>query len=180
MNNNLNTWNENTKGIIHLLVTPLCNRNCKYCCNKQYDMNTIPIVSEEELRAAHTLCLTGGEPFAYANPVAIAKYYKFHYSNIEHIYVYTNAVELYRWLVNNDYKDCNFSSLDGLNISIKSEADLIAFDLMVRTYRIKTPGNRLYVFDNLWPQDIPENFEVFKREWQKDFVPANDSIFRRI
>ena len=46
----LNERNENTKGIIHLLTTALCNRDCKYCCNKQYDMNEIPYVTDSELR----------------------------------------------------------------------------------------------------------------------------------
>ena len=60
----LNERNENTKGVIHLLTTTLCNRDCKYCCNKQYDMNEILYVTDSELREAHTLCLTGGEPFS--------------------------------------------------------------------------------------------------------------------
>ena len=67
----LNERNENTKGIIHLLTTTLCNRDCKYCCNKQYDMNEILYVTDSELREAHTLCLTGGEPFLYTDPCAL-------------------------------------------------------------------------------------------------------------
>lgn len=172
----LNEWNENTSGVIHLMVTPLCNRDCPYCCNKQYDMNSIPVVSEKELLAAHTLCLTGGEPFAYANPVAIAGYYKRHYRNIEKIYVYTNAKELYFWL---DY-DSSLGAIDGLNISIKSKSDQITFNLISKFYRISTTENRLYIFNNLYPKEIPVNFEVFEREWQTEFVPANDSIFRRM
>ena len=55
----LNEYNEKTKGIIHLLVTSLCNRICEFCCNKQYDLNSIPYVTDEELKNCHTLCLTG-------------------------------------------------------------------------------------------------------------------------
>ena len=50
------------------MVTSLCNRDCKYCCNKQYDLNDIPYVTDEELREAETLCITGGEPFAFTKP----------------------------------------------------------------------------------------------------------------
>lgn len=94
----LNVKTDITKKIIHLMVTPLCNRNCKYCCNKQYDINNIPYVTDEELREAEVLCLTGGEPFLFTNPCWIARYYKKRYSNIKRIYVYTNAKELYLWL----------------------------------------------------------------------------------
>lgn len=172
----LNDWTESTSGVIHLMVTPLCNRDCPFCCNKQYDMNSIPVVSEKELLAAHTLCLTGGEPFAYANPVAIAGYYKRHYPNIEKIYVYTNAEELYFWLKYHR----SFIDIDGLNVSIKSKSDLIAFSLISKFNEVPTTENRLYIFDNLYPKEIPANFKVFEREWQTEFAPANDSIFRRM
>ncbi len=59
----LNPKTDATKKVIHLMVTPLCNRNCRYCCNKQYDINDISYVTDEELREAEVLCLTGGEPF---------------------------------------------------------------------------------------------------------------------
>ena len=43
----LNDRTDKTKGIIHLMVTSLCDRNCPYCCNKQYDLNDIPYVTDE-------------------------------------------------------------------------------------------------------------------------------------
>ena len=172
----LNSYNENTKGIIHLMVTSLCDRNCKYCCNKQYDLNSIPYVTDEELREAHTLCLTGGEPFAYTNPCAIAAHYKEKYKNIEKVFVYTNAIELADWLVTN-----SLHSIDGLNISIKTkrDADVFRFFLRSRPSIVSLGSNRLYDFNNLYPIEQMESFEVFAREWQPDFNPAADSIFRR-
>lgn len=118
----LNERNENTKGVIHLLTTTLCNRDCKYCCNKQYDMNKILYVTDSELREAHTLCLTGGEPFLYTDPCAMAKHYKLRYRNIQNVYVYTNALELAQWLQTHTLHD-----IDGLNISIKTKADSSTF-----------------------------------------------------
>lgn len=172
----LNDWNENTKGIIHLMVTTLCGRECKYCCNKQYNMNDIACVSDEELRAAHTLCLTGGEPFLFTDPCAIAEYYKKKYSNIEKVYIYTNALELVKWLNYND-----LYSIDGLNISIKNKMDARAFDFFLKNNPsiVSLSSNRLYVFGNLYPIEPLEGFEVFTREWQPNFEPATDSIFRR-
>lgn len=36
------------KPVMHLLITDKRDRNCKWCCNKQYDVKGIPIASKEE------------------------------------------------------------------------------------------------------------------------------------
>lgn len=175
MNNNLNEYNENTKGIIHLLVTSLCNRNCIHCCNKQYDLNDIPYVTDKELKNCHTLCLTGGEPFLFTNPTAIARYYKENYPNIKKVYVYTNATELEAYLHKN-----NLDYIDGVNVSLKTLKDWLKFDNIIKDKSIKSLNdNRVYIFGN-WDGEDFGNFKVIKRVWQENFKPANDSIFRRV
>ena len=79
----LNERNANTQKIVHIMVTTFCNRNCKFCCNKQYDLNDIPYATEEELRSAEIVCLTGGEPFQFSNPCEIANQLKRKYPNIQ-------------------------------------------------------------------------------------------------
>lgn len=175
----LNKKNEKTEKVIHLLVTNLCDRSCMYCCNKQYDINKIPYVTDQELRNARVLCLTGGEPFKYAQPNEIAKYYKGRYPNINKVYVYTNAYEFNKYWLSGNFIDY----IDGINVSIKSGVDIIAFDFIkerMRNYpRSKEMSNRLYVFDDLYRGNA-ENFLIISRKWQEDFEPATDSIFRRI
>ena len=56
----LNEKNEFTKKVVHLLITSLCNRNCPYCCNKQYSLDDVPYITDEELKETEVLCLTGG------------------------------------------------------------------------------------------------------------------------
>lgn len=173
----LNEKNEYTEKVIHLMVTSLCKRDCPYCCNKQYDLNSIPYVTDEELSRCHTLCITGGEPFAFANPSEIAKYYKEKYKNIKNVYVYTNAYELYNYM---NIHNGSIYSIDGLNISIKDKRDLVVFDHMLYTITASSKlSNRLYVFNDLMPKNT-EGVNIIKREWQKEFVPADDSIFRKI
>lgn len=174
----LNEKNENTKGVIHLLVTTLCNRKCKYCCNKQYDLNDVPYVTDDELREAHTLCITGGEPFLFSIPSNIAVHYKRIFPNIKNVYVYTNAMELAFFVTN----ACNFIGIDGLSISIKTKEDAEIFDQYIKDNdNIKyKPSNILYVFDDLYDKEEIEGFKVIQREWKKDFKPAEDSIFRKI
>lgn len=173
----LNLRTEKTEKIIHLMVTSLCQRNCKYCCNKQYDLNNVPYVSHEELEKADTLCITGGEPFLFSNPSQIAQYYKTRYSNIKNVYVYTNAFELGIYLLNKNPLDY----IDGLNISIKTKEDAKVFENYIKTNQqvLELKSNRLYVFDDLYNGPCI-GFMKIARFWQSDFVPANDSIFRKI
>lgn len=173
----LNEKNTVTEKVIHLMVTSLCNRDCAYCCNKQYDINDIPYVTHEELLNADTICITGGEPFSYSNPCEIAMYYRKHYPNIKNIYVYTNAAELAEYLIEEGKIYC----INGVSVSIKNITDRKMFNLIIRNnYQIKAlPSNLLYVFDNLYSESV-EHFSVIKREWQCDFVPDPNSIFRKV
>lgn len=175
--NNLNEKTNKTEKIIHLLVTTVCKRNCPYCCNKQYDLNDIPYVTDEELENAHTICITGGEPFLFSSPCELASFYKYQYPNIKKIYVYTNALELKDYLLKNQEP---FYGIDGVSVSIKNTADAMAFEDIKDNKHINLlPNNRLYVFNNLYNKEV-KNFDVFQRKWQKNFVPADDSIFRKV
>ena len=173
---NLNEYNEKTKRVIHLMVTSLCLRNCPHCCNKQYDLNDIPYVTDEELKQCEVLCLTGGEPFAFTNPCMIADYYKAEYPNIKKVYVYANASEFAGYLARGN----NLFSINGVNVSIKSMNDLNSFTSIIKNGWVNMlKENRLYVFDNLLPNELG-NFQVLFRDWQHDFKPADDSIFRKV
>lgn len=44
---------------LRLLVTNKCSRNCPKCCNKQFNLDKIPIVTSYSYRE---ICITGGEP----------------------------------------------------------------------------------------------------------------------
>lgn len=153
----LNDKNETTKNKIHIMVTSLCNRNCRYCCNKQYDLNSVPYVTDEELRDAERLFLTGGEPFLFSNPCGIAATYKEKYKNIKSIYVYTNAYELGKYL----YMGGKIHDIDGVTVSIKNRSDLEFFEDIVSTDKRITElsSNLLYVFDDNIPQNTG-NFVV--------------------
>lgn len=183
----LNPRTDKTKKVMHLMVTSLCDRDCKYCCNKQYDLNSIPYATDEELRGVETLCLTGGEPFAYTKPNAIAHYYRHKYPNIMRVIVYTNACELWLPLL---VDETPLVHIDGLNISIKNLGDYQVLDDIIQNSDVCSLSlNRIYVFgDRLYEKTIHllteydklGHFRVIRREWQEDFKPADDSIFRRI
>ena len=163
--------------IIHLMVTNNCLRHCKYCCNKQYDVNSIPVITEEEYKYADTILLTGGEPVVFANPSLIACSIKAAYPNIKNVYVYANASELVAFL---SQENCSIAGIDGFSVSIKDAIDLYDFNKSIGLFPEVNAlkSNRLYIFDNLYPEDTA-NFQVIERQWQTKFIPADDSIFRR-
>jgi len=161
----LNKYTEQTKYNIHLLVTDKCDRNCPFCCNKQYDLDAIPVVSDDEMKIAKRIFLTGGEPFSYTDPCKIARSIKEKY-NVE-IYVYTNAEPLEKYLLTND-----LYGIDGLTISIKSKDDERSFERI--KHNIDPLKNRVYVFPGYHTKE-----KHVKRMWQEEFTPAPDSIFRR-
>lgn len=170
----------NPNEIIHLLVTTLCDRKCKYCCNRQMDMNSVPQVTDEELGKAKMVLLTGGEPVRYANVNEIARKLKEEHSNIEKVIVYANAVEFFYAI---DSNDIGLDHIDGVSLSIKNRSDLYFFEQLQLCHYSYLPenlkSNRLYVFDGLMPKNT-KGFEVFEREWQPKFEPCPDSIFRRL
>lgn len=175
-----NERNEKTKKVIHLMVTSLCDRDCMYCCNKQYDLKDIPYVTDEELKEAETLCLTGGEPFLFTQPDAIAMYYKHRYPNIKNIYVYTNATEFADYIVCHPYE--GFRNIDGFTVSIKDGWDFASANNVFKLHKniFKDKSNILYYFMDRFDPEKIENFQVIKRSWQEDFKPADDSIFRKV
>lgn len=161
---------------LHLIVTTLCDRNCAWCCNRQYDIKNLEYVTEADLRWADMLCLTGGEPFEYANPCNLADYYKNKYPNIESVVVYTSAFELHKYLIDGG----SLNSIYGLNISIKDKRDADAFNISI-FYNDDVnhlPMNRVYNFTSI-KLEKNDNFEYIQREWLRDFVPAPNCRFKR-
>lgn len=71
--------------------------------------------------------------------------------------------------------------IDGVSVSIKNRVDAFAFKTYIATDENITnlSSNRLYVFNNLFDEEV-DGFTVIQREWQKEFVPANNSIFRKV
>lgn len=162
----------------HIMVTSLCSRDCKYCCNKQYDLNEIPYITNEELDQMKHIYVTGGEPFAYSNPCEIASLLKSRHKNIESVVVYTNALELAYHLV----YEGEIYAINGVTISIKNDADEFAFRNTIVNHPkiLRLPSNRLYVFPGHENVECPPQFTKIEREWQKKFIPAPNCIFRKL
>ncbi len=184
-----------TKPVLHLMVNEKCLNNCPLCCNKQYDVDDIPVVTVRELKETETVCLTGGAPLLDIMALdSFIRGMKYYYPNIRNIYVYMNGDELYsipNKVTSMRQVEDIFASIPnvsepvmGLTISPKCLNDWVAvknFAPLIERWR----SNRIYCFsaeDEARARLIfPEgNVEIVRREWQEHFVPAPDTIFRRL
>ena len=181
----LNERTEETKKNLHLLCTTLCGRNCPNCCNKLYSFDSIPYATKEELSECENVFLTGGEPFAFAQPNAIAGWLKNRYPNIKKVYVYTNASELFYYLCS----EGTMHNIDGVSVSIKTHHDRDQFEYLANTahnlYRFGKNDRCYYFGDDLKPnceEAVADGLTLIKREWKslEEWKPASDSFFRKI
>lgn len=178
---------------LHLYIINRCTHNCPLCCNKQYSIDEIPVVTVEDLRSVDTICLTGGEPLLYGGIIDFAKKIKNQYRNVKYIYVYTSGDTLLRFFNRRPPYFGLLRYLDGVSIAPKTKNDIQCIDTVFGLppyWNVVSAlsSNRIYVFPEQEKEmrkildgvkDL-ENFHVIKREWKKDFNPADDSIFRRL
>ena len=190
------------KGAIHLMINRTCMNFCPLCCNKQYDLDTVPVVTVEELKTAHTVMLTGGDPFYVTGITEICSHLRHDYPNIKQLYIYTSG----RWMFANAdiissphlFHHC----VDGVNFSPKGKWDYDAIKRMLTNgdfaieFFAHVRSNRIILMPNdfmtreeqeEYIKSLPlkglafygAKFEVEYREWQEEFKP-NGGVWRRL
>ena len=173
--------------VLHLMVNNTCTNKCPLCCNKQYDVDKIPIVTVEDLKSVDTICITGGEPFLSDQLVPFLYSLISSYPNIEIIYIYTSGgsvhIDEVRQLIDMQHM---YDIEIGLSLGPKSGSDRNRLRFGGLDEIISNLGNcRFYCFTkedleiaNVY-YDQP-NVEIIERKWQKEFKPAENTIFRRL
>lgn len=179
--------------IYHILIKKECGHNCPMCCNKLFDLDTLPSITGEQLRSAHTVCLTGGEPFAIDTHALtkLCENMRKQYPNIQKIYIYTSGnyfdeMTAYEW-------KRLIGAIDGLNVSPKNQYDWGAFYDLTQTsvwfdmLSEQRLSNRLYVFDGQFEEweklnqkiYLPRCWKVIGRKWDTMFnTPENEHFVR--
>ena len=190
------------KGTIHLIINKFRGSIFPFCCKNQYDLDTVPVATVEELKAAHTVVLTGGEPFYVTGIIGICSHLRHDYPNIKQLYVYTSGT----WIFLNEevmaHYDQLFTYVDGINFSPKGKWDYYAIKQMLTNrdfapeLSAHTRSNRIILMPNDFmtreEQEIfieslhlkglafyGAKFEVEYREWQEEFKP-NGGVWRRL
>lgn len=190
------------KRIIHLIINKFRGSIFPFCCKNQYDLDTVPVATVEELKAAHTVVLTGGEPFVVPGIIDFCSHLRFDYPNIKQLYVCTSGYEMscHDELAFDPYY---FSrNVNGIYFSPKIEIDYKAIKKMLtkKSFALEifhlVRSNRIIIMPNdFMTREEQEKFieslhlkglafygakfEVEYREWQEEFKP-NGGVWRRL
>lgn len=190
------------KGIIHLMINRFCGSNNPLPCKEQYDLDTIPVATVEELKAAHTVLLTGGDPFAVQNITDFCSHLRHDYSNIKHFYIYTSGWGMFSNKELRRYPEQVYKNVDGINFLPKYEVDYEAIKNMLTDgdfaidFFSRSRNNRIFLMPNDFKtreqqeeyiKSLPlkglafygAKFKVEYREWQED-LNLNGGVLRRL
>jgi len=154
---------------LRLLITKDCNRSCKGCCNKDWDLDKLPICTD--FRGYSEVILTGGEPMLYPDKIInLCKEIR-KQNNTCKIYLYTADIKkFYDWYIDN--------IVDGVTVTLHEQRDVVAFkeysglyshlNLRLNVFKgIKLPeytGEWIVQRDIVWIKDCPlPKGEVFMR-----------------
>lgn len=183
---------ENEIKEIHLFLLEKCDHACELCCNKQYEIDKIPVITVDELKQAETILFTGGEPFLIGKELTgLARRIKAQYSNIKNIYAYTSGASLLEYLMDNLlHLESVLSYLDGVSIAPKNKNDMKCLETLFFNYQrvlSNLRSNRIYMFpqfknkiEDLY-NSTPElnHIDLIDRKWQETFEPGA-GVFRRL
>lgn len=175
------------------MVNNTCTNDCPLCCNKQYDVEEIPVVTVEELKSIDTICLTGGAPMLGLQQLAnFTSNLERSYRNIKNVFIYMNGAELFSFYNFDEGMTrklferfpWNTKVRYGLTMSPKCRKDWDAirkFSELMDAWK----SNRIYCFSKADVASAEAIFhigevEIVRREWQQNFVPAPNTIFRRL
>ena len=182
--------------VYNILITKICDYKCPLCCNNYYDIDNLPTVTADMLREAHTVCITGGEPFVnnIDEITGFCARLREQYPNIQKLYIYTSGLRLRKFVG----KEIGYiyRYIDGINVSPKSKSGWLSFARYIThpifgmmPDRFANKSNRLYVFEDqlqYW-EDVKKDYnihldgtwQVIGRHWDTTFnTPDNEHFVR--
>lgn len=188
---------------LRLLFTEKCNRSCKGCCNKGYDLEKLPKVTHFNY---DEILITGGEPLLFLEQLKgfikavriVSKAKIIVYTSLVNSWTAPYANSGYFWKTNDSiFKIIKF--VDGITLTLHTQQDSDNFADLLYIIEIsckstteesayntfKTKSLRLNVFKGI---KLPENFPMAlslwdvkdNREWVKDCPLPDGEEFLRI
>lgn len=131
---------------LRLLLWSECNRACPGCCNKQWNLDALPVCCD--LTGFEEVILTGGEPML--NPSAIHRVVAQVPSHVP-VIVYTAKVDDLAEVLD------LLTVVEGLTVTLHEQADVDPFlSLLAATRTWRHKSLRLNVFRGV---QLPSNFD---------------------
>lgn len=176
---------------LRLLVTKDCPRNCEGCCNKDWNLDNLPVA--DDLRGYSEIIITGGEPLMS---------YKIDKLNhmLREIHDRKDiTAKVYVYTANPKHILLCLPYVDGITLTLHDQSDVAEFEWMNRflpTLKIENPQSgptpkyrpysyRLNIFKGvtlLTPDsDYLEKWRIKDNiEWIKDCPLPEDEEFKRL
>ena len=157
---------------LRLLLFEKCDRNCEGCCNKDWDLNALPTITD--FWEYDEVLLTGGEPLLEPfRVISIAKRIKAQAPRAK-IVLYTAKID--------NWKDvlCVLHYVDGLTVTLHDQSDVYAFQFLNSILKgLKhSKSLRLNIFKNI---DVGVSLGMWKVKddisWIKDCPLPKDETF---
>ena len=159
--------------ILRLLVTAHCDRTCKGCCNKDFNLPALPVC--EEYSPFSMVILTGGEPMLYPQRLR---------DLIRDVRAATQApIILYTAYAHNPFLLRDMLKLvDGMTLTLHTRKDVFAFLVFNELCKdVQGKSLRLNVFRGIpLPEGDYSKWLIKKdMQWIKDCPLPKDEIFMR-
>lgn len=157
-------WDQMT--ILRLLLFSACNRSCPGCCNKQWDLDSLPKV--ETYTGFDMVILTGGEPML--NPSMVVRV-------ASEIQSQTSA-PIILYTARPQELPSVMPFVDGVTLTLHEQSDVepfLAFHCGLETDK----SMRLNVFEGVDVPDVPGWRIKSGIKWIEDCPLPSDEIFMR-
>lgn len=164
---------------LRLLITEDCNRTCAGCCNKDWDLNALPVCTD--YTGYDEILLTGGEPLLNVSVVLKLVEYIRKNNPRAKIVLYTafaqRVLHVLPWI-------------DGVTITLHDNTDVPAFQHAASVLRemhldhvpyVKSASLRLNVFKGVSIGYVSSMWKVKPgMEWAKDSPLPTNEVFMRV
>ena len=166
---------------LRLLLFEECDRNCAGCCNKDWDLASLPV--ETQFYQYDEIILTGGEPMLNMRLVL---------TTIEAIRLQNKTAKIFLYTAKTDEPLdllAMMKYIDGITITLHNQSDLEPFLLFNELLNVENKSLRLNIFDEVnllcfngvIDTIVSSIWEVRKNmKWIKDSCLPDDEVFKRL
>lgn len=165
---------------LRLLLTKDCDRSCKGCCNKDWDLEALETVTAQELGNYDEILVTGGEPLLY--PQLLLK-------ELARIRAFSLGAKLIVYTAKTDniglFVAVNHI-VDGMTLTLHTQKDVAKLqeilDYNTRTNQKLGGSLRINIFKNIDYSSLDLNGWIIKDNmvWIKDCPLPENEVFKKI
>lgn len=157
---------------LRLLFTEKCNRSCPGCCNKEWDLKSLPKC--ERCDGFDEILITGGEPLLIFSEL-LDLVWNIRRESKAKIFLYTAVLDSYR--INRILR-----VVDGITLTLHEEKDLIYFKILEHNlFEFRNKSMRLNAFRNVGLKSCLPYWDLKNNmEWIKHCPLPQDEVFMRV